>query len=155
MASAEIIKALKNCEIFSMLDGSTIERIAGVCNLEKYEAGDTVISQGQYCTRIYLVAEGQVALVRSVNLGGRHSEMMVDLLSKGRGMGWSSLLCEPCSASASAKCQKPTVFVTLEGASLRSMLEQNPATGFAVMDRLAQLIGNRLRAAYGAMDTFK
>ena len=65
MASAEIIKALKNCEIFSMLDGSTIERIAGVCNLEKYEAGDTVISQGQYCTRIYLVAEGQVALAHS------------------------------------------------------------------------------------------
>jgi len=155
MASSEIIEALEDCEIFSMLDRAAIEQIADLCTLETYEAGDTVISQGQYCTRIYLIADGQVALVRAVNLGQRQGEMMLDLLGKGRGMGWSSVLCEPCSASASARCQKPTRFITLEGAKLRTMLEENPVIGFAVMDRLAQLVGNRLRAAYGAMDTFK
>ena len=155
MAPLEIKESLQNCEIFSLLDEGTIEQIAQLSSVETYEAGDTVITQGEYGTKTYLIAEGQVALTRTVNLGERNGEVTIDILGKGRGMGWASFLCEPCSVSATAKCQKPTKLVVIEGTALRAMLEANPQTGFAVMDRLAQVIANRLRAAYGAMDTFK
>ncbi len=155
MAPLEIKESLQNCEIFSLLDDETIDKIARLSSVQSYEAGDTVITQGEYGTRIYLIAEGQVALTRTINLGEREGEITIDILGKGRGMGWASFLCEPCSVSATAKCQKPTTLVVVEGTELRAMLEANPQTGFAVMDRLAQVIANRLRAAYGAMDTFK
>ncbi len=155
MASLEIIEALQKCEIFSNINEEDIQQIAQLCSIESYEAGDTVFTQGEYGTRIYLIAEGQVALVRSVSLGGRQGTVTVDILGKGRGLGWSSFLCDPCSVSASAVCQKPSQLVSLSGADLREMLEANTDLGFRVMDRLAQIVGNRLRAAYGAMDTFR
>ena len=155
MVSSEIVKALQRCELFSGVDQENVERIANLCHIEEYNAGDTVIAQGEFGRRIYLIAEGQVALMRSVNLGGRQASMTIDLLGKGRGLGWSSILCDPCSVSASAICQKPTVLVSLEGTDLRNMLETRTDLGYKVMDRLAQILGSRLRAAYGAMDTFR
>jgi len=155
MASSEIIEALQRCEIFSTIDETDIAKIASLCQEEVRKPGDTVLTQGEFGTRIYLIMEGQVALVRSVSLGGREGSMTVDLLGKGRGLGWSSLLCNPCSVSASAVCQKSTKLISLSGTELRAMLEANPELGFKVMDRLAQVVGNRLRAAYGAIDTFK
>ncbi|MFO8100659.1 MAG: cyclic nucleotide-binding domain-containing protein [Dehalococcoidia bacterium] len=155
MPASKIKEALHNCEIFSELDEETIEKIAELSTVETYEAGETVITQGEYGTRTYLIAEGQVALTRLVNIGEREAEVTIDILGKGRGMGWASFLCEPCGVSATAKCQKPATLVVIEGASLRAMLKDNPEIGFKVMDRLAQVIANRLRAAYGAMDTFK
>ncbi|MFA4836493.1 MAG: cyclic nucleotide-binding domain-containing protein [Dehalococcoidia bacterium] len=155
MTSSEIIEALQRCELFSKVDEANIKQISTLCEIENYKAGDTVVTQGEFGTRIYLIAEGQVALVRSVNLGGRQGTMTVDLLGKGRGLGWSSLLCEPCSASASAVCQKPAKIVSLEGAALRAMLEEKPDLGFIVMDKLAHVLGHRLRAAYGAIDTLR
>lgn len=153
--SSEIIEALRRCELFSLVDDADVERIAQLCRIDTFDAGDTVISQGEFGRRIYLIAEGQVAIVRSVNLGGRQGAMTVDLLGKGRGFGWSSMLCDPCSVSASATCQKPSKLVSLSGTELRHTLETKPELGYKVMDRLAQILGNRLRAAYGAMDTFR
>lgn len=155
MVSSEIVDALRRCELFSSVDQEDVERIATLCRVEDYNAGDTVIAQGEFGRRIYLIAEGQVALMRSVSLGERQGSMTIDLLGKGRGLGWSSMLCDPCSASASAVCQKQTTIVSLSGDELREMLETRPEVGYKVMDRLAQILGNRLRAAYGAMDTFR
>ena len=81
--------------------------------------------------------------------------MTIALLGRGRGVGWSALICEPCSASASAVCQKPSKLVSLEGTKLREMLDARPEVGFQVMERLAYVLNDRLRAAYGAMDTFR
>ncbi len=155
MVSSEIVDALRRCELFSGVDQEDVEQIATLCRIEEFNAGDTVIAQGEFGRRIYLIAEGQVALMRSVNLGGRQGSMTIDLLGKGRGLGWSSILCDPCSVSASAMCQKQTTLISLAGTDLRDMLEDRTDLGYKVMDRLAQVLGNRLRAAYGAMDTFQ
>ena len=155
MTTSEIIEILQQCEIFSTSDEADIDRIASLCQIKSFEPGSTVFTQGEFGNSIYLIAEGQVALVRSVNLGGKEGHLTIDILGKGRGMGWSSLLCDPCSVSVSAKCQKPTRLLCLSGSDLRSTLESNPELGFKVMDRLAQVVGNRLRATYGAIDTFK
>ncbi len=155
MTSPEITETLKQCEIFSTADGADIDKIASLCHVTDYEPGSTVFMQGEYGAQIHLIADGQVALVRSVNTGGREGSMTIDILGKGRGLGWSSILCDPCSVSVSAICQKQTRMVCISGNDLRTLLEANHDLGFKVMDRLAQVVGNRLRSAYGAIDTFK
>ena len=75
------------------------------------------------------------------------------LLGRGRAMGWSALLYEHHYATASAVCQKPTRVITVDGATLRSALQREESIGFKVMERLASMLGDRLRAAYSAMET--
>ena len=153
MTSSEIIQALHGCELFRTLDSEAIGQIAKLCQFEACEAGDTIITQGEYGTKLYLIAEGQVALTRSVTLGTRQGTLTIALLGKGRGLGWSALICEPCNASASAVCQKPTRLVSLEGTQLRELLYLRPEVGFKVMERLTYVLNDRIRSAYSAIDT--
>lgn len=112
-------------------------------------------TQGEYKTELYLIVEGQIALLRWVNLGSREATVTIALLGRGRGLGLSALVGELGSTTASAVCQKPTRLISLDGLKLREMLETRPEIGCQVMDRVAHVLYDRLRSAYGAMDTFR
>ena len=156
MASSEIIEGLRNCELFALLNQEEIQSLttslASACEMGVYQAGEHIFEQGEHGTRLYVIVDGQVILQRSVNIGNRVAMWPLGLLGKGRVMGWSSLLYGPRSITASAVCQKPTQVVSIEGTSLRSVLEKQAEIGFRVMDRLSCMLGERLRAAYNTME---
>ena len=126
--------------------------LATACEIEVYEAGDHIFEQGEHCARLYIITDGQVLLQRSLNIGDRAAMWPLGRLGKGRAMGWSSLLYGPRYMTASAICQKPTQVISIEGTNLRSVLEKQPEIGFRVMDRLACILGERLRTAYNTME---
>lgn len=152
----EVGEGLRSCELFGLLGpeeiGVLTAALASACRVETCPAGGHLFEQGEHSARLYMVVDGQVLLQRSVNIGGKTAMWPLGLLGKGRAMGWSSLLYGPRYATASAVCQKPTRVISVDGASLRSVLEKHPAIGFHVMDRLACMLGERLRAAYNTME---
>ena len=158
MVSSEIIEGLRNCELFALLNEEEIEALGkslvGVSEIKAYEAGDYIFEQGEYTARIYIIVEGQVLLQRSVNINikDRTAVWPLGMLGKGRFMGWSALLYGPRHVTASAICQKPTRVITIEGSTLRSELEKAPALGLKIMDRLACVLGERLRTSYNTME---
>jgi CRP-like cAMP-binding protein len=156
LASAEIIEGLANCELFASLSKTEIRGLitdlASTCALETYHEGDHIFDQGEYSNHLYIIVEGQVLLQRSVNMGDKAATWPLGLLGRGRATGWSSLLYGPRTLTASAICQKPTRAISIEGTSLRAVLEKQPEVGFKVMDRLASLLGERLRTAYNTME---
>jgi CRP/FNR family cyclic AMP-dependent transcriptional regulator len=158
MVSSEIVEGLKTCELFALLNEEEIQMLttslANACEVETYEAGDHIFEQGEHSARLYIVTDGQVLLQRSIDIstGEKKAIWPLGLLGKGRAMRWTALLYGPRYATASAICQKPTKVVSIEGASLRTVLEEHPTIGFRVMDRLACMLGERLRTAYNTME---
>ncbi|MFC1974684.1 cyclic nucleotide-binding domain-containing protein [Chloroflexota bacterium] len=156
MASSEITEGLGTCELFSQLSEEEIQvlttSLAAGCEMEAFKAGDHIFEQGEHSARFYIITDGQVLLQRSLNIGDRTATWPLGLLGKGRAMGWSALLYGPRVLTASAICRKPTRIISIEGDSLRSVLAKQPETGFKVMDRLACMLGERLRAAYNTME---
>lgn len=156
MVSSEIIEGLKTCELFALLNEEEIQMLttslATACEVKAYEAGDHIFEQGEHSAKLYVITDGQVLLQRSRNIGERTAMWPLGLLGKGRAMSWSALLYGPRYVTASAVCQKPTRVISIEGTSLRSELEKHPGIGFRVMDRLACMLGERLRAAYNTME---
>ena len=157
MSSSEITSGLKACELFARLSEDELEMLIASlgksCEIKSFEAGDTVFTQGEHITTLYIIGDGHVLLQRSFDLGGRKAIRPLGLLGKGRAMGWSALLYGPHYVTATAICQKPTRIILVEGSTLRSLLEDDTVKGFKVMDRLACMLGDRLRAAYSAMET--
>ncbi len=151
-----IIEDLRTCELFTLLDEEEIQMLtnslATACKIEEYKAGDRIFEQGEHSAQLYIIAEGQVLLQKPMNIGNQTAIRPLGLLGKGRAMGWSSLLYGPRYLMASAICQKPTRVISIEGTSLRMILEENPEIGFRVMDRLACMLGDRLRTAYNTLD---
>ncbi|MBI2831228.1 MAG: cyclic nucleotide-binding domain-containing protein [Chloroflexi bacterium] len=157
MTTTEIIECLKSSELFASLTENEIKRLiaslASACKVEEYGAGENVFVQGEKnFNRVYIIEDGQVLMQRSLNIGNRTAMWPLGILHKGGTMGWSSLLYGPHLSTATATCQKPTRVISLEAAALLLLLRKEPVTGFKVMERLAYMLGNRLRTAISTME---
>jgi CRP-like cAMP-binding protein len=153
MAKSEISGFLEKCELFSGLNKNEVEKIAGLGHLETYEAGENILSQGDFGENLYIIAEGMVVLERSIDLGTRRGSAVIGLLGRGRALGcWSTLLGEPHTYMSSARCRKPTKAVVIKGQALREMMLGNFPLGFKVLERLCFILRDRIHGAFGAME---
>ncbi|MCP4369355.1 MAG: Crp/Fnr family transcriptional regulator [Deltaproteobacteria bacterium] len=153
MNRTEIERILETCEFFGILEKNHIELIAGLCIVNQYKGGEYVFCQDDFGEHLYIIAKGHIFLERSIDLGNRKGNVVIETLGKGRVLGcWSTLLGEPHILMSSASCQKPTTVVTIRGSDLREMMIDNSKLGFNILERLCFLLRDRIQAAYGAME---
>jgi CRP-like cAMP-binding protein len=153
MAKSEIADFLQRCELFSGLNRKEVEHIATLGKMETYQAGENILSQGDFGEKLYVIAEGTVVLERSIDLGTRRGSAVIGLLGKGRALGcWSTLLGEPHTLMSTAKCRKATKAVVIEGLALREMMLGDLQLGFKVLERLCFILRDRIHSAFGAME---
>jgi CRP/FNR family cyclic AMP-dependent transcriptional regulator len=153
MDRSEIIYLLESCEFFKGLNHDNLEEVAKLCTVEAHAAGDHIFRQGDRGEQIYIVAEGNVFLERSVDLGLRKGTATIGMLSKGKVFGcWSTLLNEEHTLMSSALCRKPTTVLAIRGPNLRKIMLKDNVLGFNVMERFCFLLRDRLKGAYEAME---
>ena len=153
MNHTEIEHILETCELFKGLKKSHIEQITGLCTEKQYEGGEDVFLQGDFGEHLYIIVEGHIFLERSIDLGNRKGNVVIEALGKGRVLGcWSTLLGEPHILMSSASCQRPTKVLAIKGSDLRQMMIDSSKLGFNILERLFFLLRDRIQSAYGAME---
>lgn len=153
MDPSEIMPVLERCDLFRGLDSKEIEKIATLCRFETYEAGESILNQGDFGDTLYIIEEGRVFLERAIDLGTRKGNVIIGLLGSGRALGcWSTLLGQAHTLMASATCRKSTRVIVFEGFALREMMLSNPQLGFKVLERLCFILRDRIQGAYGALE---
>ena len=153
MDHLEILQVLESCELFKGLEKNNIDQIADLCREKTYKVGEYVFRQGDFGEYLYIIAEGQIFLERSMALGTQKGNAVIGVLGKGRVLGcWSTLLSEPHNHMSSAACQKPTKVVAIQGSDLREMMLNNREFGFKVLENLCLSLRDRIQVAYGAME---
>ena len=153
MDRSEIFEALESSEFFRGLDRKDLEKIAGLCRDETFQPGQVIFRQGDTGDRVYIIAEGQVTLERTVDLGTRRGNVVIGIIGKGRAFGcWSTLLGISHSFLSSASCQKQTKAVFFNGTEIRALMLSNPALGFCILERLCFFLRDRIQSVYGAME---
>ena len=60
----EKLVPLKNVNIFSNLDESELEVIAGNSEFYEYKKGDVIFKEGDYSDGLYVIAKGEVLIVK-------------------------------------------------------------------------------------------
>ena len=153
MKSTEIEQVLAGSELFKGLEQNEIGKVAGICRVKTYGKGESVYQQGDFGEYLYIIAEGQVVLERTVDMGSREGRVVIAILGKGRVFGcWSTLLNEPHIMMLKTFCQTPTTILELKGAQLRELMTRDARFGFNVMEKLCFLLRERIQSAYGAME---
>ena len=153
MNRTEIEHILETCEFFEPLDKSHIELIADLCIVNQFKGGEYVFCQGDFGEHLHIIVDGHIYLERSIDLGNRKGNVVIEALGRGRVLGcWSTLLGESHILMSSASCQKPTTVVSIKGSDLRQMMIDNSKFGFNILERLCFLLRDRIQAAYGAME---
>ena len=139
MISPEVLRRLP---VFAGVSPGALTDIAMFCREVHVEAGAYVFEEGEEAENIYLILEGQVDLLMSIDLYNK-SRVDIETIIEGELLGWSAII-EPHIYKLSSVALSDVRVVAIDGMSLRDYLSEDPAAGLAFMMNLASVISERL-----------
>ncbi|MGD0712848.1 MAG: cyclic nucleotide-binding domain-containing protein [Gaiellaceae bacterium] len=128
--------------VFAGLDQEQLELIAGCGQNVVFAAGERLFREGEQADVFFLVRHGVVALDQDVP---NRPDVTVETVGQGEIVGWSWLL-EPYRWHFTGRAVELVRAVQFDGACLRKKCEEDPALGYALLTRFAQVLVNRLQA---------
>jgi CRP/FNR family cyclic AMP-dependent transcriptional regulator len=134
---------LSQTPLFADLTEEQLTPLAGLAREVHCAQGEYLFRQGSAATSLYLLMDGKVSI--QVGLTSHPQVITVTTLSQpGQLVGWSGVV-QPKDYTASAICQANSHLLTFDGQAFMHALEQDPAMGFIIMRRVANVISGRLR----------
>lgn len=112
-------------------------------------AGNLLFEQGQVAELLYLIVEGEVIIRYKPEDG---PELLVAHIREGGVAGWSAALGNPIYTS-SAVCTTDCQLLCIRGQDLRNLCERNPEIGSLLLERLANIVAERLRTSHAHITT--
>lgn len=138
--------ALKAAELFAGIADATHDKLGDIARREERPGGSILYEIGDATDDLYILESGRVDF--QIGRDERTSAAGF-VLHKGEVFGWAALLEQQPQRIARAVCLEDSVLLRLSGEQTLKILEADPATGYAVMRKLASLITRQLTAPTG------
>jgi CRP/FNR family cyclic AMP-dependent transcriptional regulator len=132
---------LSESALFAGLEPAHLELIAGCGHNVVFEAGDVVFREGDPADTFYLLRRGRVML--STHLPAR-GDVAIESIESGEVLGWSWLH-EPYRWHFDAVASEDCGAVAFDGACLRAKCVRDHELGYALLDRFAHVMIDRLQ----------
>jgi CRP/FNR family cyclic AMP-dependent transcriptional regulator len=132
---------LHDVPLFAGLSDEILELLAGCASNVRYADGEVLFREGDEANRFYVVRHGMVALENFVPPRG---SVTIETIDPGEVIGWSWLF-PPYRWHFDAKALGLVRATVFDAACLRGKCEQDPAFGYDLMSRFAQVLIERLQ----------
>jgi CRP/FNR family cyclic AMP-dependent transcriptional regulator len=116
--------------------------VAGCAHNEAFSAGERLLVEGDEADTFYLLRRGRIAL--EVHAPGRGS-LVIETLQPGAAVGWSWLF-PPYRWHSDARALEPVGVIAVDARCLRAKADADPAFGYVLMQRLSEVMLDRLQA---------
>lgn len=133
---------LKQGDLFWGMDKDFVKAAMDSTTKLALEEGDVVFREGDPAKAFYILVKGRVKLT----LGDKSREVYV-AYQPGEVIGWSSLIGRD-NLSATAHCLESTILSKVDRQKFLDLLNQYPAEGATLFQRVATMLGNRLIHLY-------
>jgi CRP-like cAMP-binding protein len=127
--------------VFAGLDDAQLDLISGCGRIAPFDGGERLFREGDPADTFFLVRRGRVAL--TTHVPGR-GEITIETLEPGEVVGWSWLF-EPYRWHFDARAVDDVGAIAFDGACLRGKCDADPALGYELMRRFAQVMIDRLQ----------
>ena len=124
------------------LDPEDAEVFIKLGRLVEFAARDIIFRAGEPADTFYLIRSGVVAL--QVDAAGTVPRT-IQTITEGSALGWSWLFA-PYEWQFDAQAQTPVRGIACDASALRERFLNNPACGYRVMARVAEVMAKRLHA---------
>ncbi len=128
---------------FAGLDDAAMDLVVGCAQNVHFKEGEAVFRAGEPANTFYVIRRGRVALEIH---DPRRGAIVVASLGDGEVVGWSWLV-PPYRWMYDARAVSAVSAVALDGACLRGKADQDPALGYALMQRVCHVMYDRLQDA--------
>ena len=142
MSEQNTLDALRRSSFFQDVADEYLEPLANIARIEEYPAKTNIFEEFEKAKDVFIVLSGEVSVVVCEPKVGCRQLASV---SSGELLGWSSLL-ERDRMSATAYTLIPTKVIVIDGHQFHEMCQQQPALGYEIMSRAAQVLSERLYA---------
>jgi CRP/FNR family transcriptional regulator, cyclic AMP receptor protein len=129
----------------SFLKGLSSEQLGALSRIAKrkqFKPGESTIRQRETADRYYLIEAGRVTLNYELP---RQRHVQIQEIGPGEALGWS-WLARPYKWQFSATAIDRVTVSVFRVADLRDLFARDPKLGYAMMERVAQALLERLQA---------
>ncbi len=142
-------ESLRRSPMFLGLSEAALARIAAMGQERTYGPGQYIFREGEASTELYVLRDGRVALEMSLQIGradvsGRKA--FIAVMGPSDCFGWSALV-PPHHFTMSAVAVQQSTVLAIDGPALQALIADEPQVGVLLLDRLNQVISNRLTEA--------
>jgi CRP-like cAMP-binding protein len=138
-----ITEYLPHHPFFAGLDESVLALLAGCAVNTHFRPGQHLFHEGEPADTFYVVRHGRISLEVRSPAG---PSVVVDSAHAGDVVGWSWLV-PPYRWLFDARATEETSAISFDGACLRGKCEADPAVGYALLQRVVQVMSARLQSA--------
>ena len=128
---------------FTGLDEKWIVLLTGCASNMHVRAGEYLFHEGEQANMFYVIRRGRVAVEARKPTGG----VVVDIIDEGEVVGWSWLV-PPYSWTLDARATDDTSAIAFDGKCLREKCKDDPELGYALLQRVVQVMSKRLDSAH-------
>jgi CRP-like cAMP-binding protein len=122
---------------------SHLTQLMAVAMTARFKKGETIIREGEFANRFYLIENGKVA-IESVDSAGE--PVVIETIGLGQLLGWSWMF-PPYSCQFTARAVEPTTAIFFYGTILREHCEKDHSLGYELLKRISAVMVKRLQAA--------
>jgi CRP-like cAMP-binding protein len=136
-------ETLRRFHLFAGQDTEMLKQIAMLADEISAKPGHPLFFEGEVAKKLFLISEGAVTL--TINMGEKGEQNLKELepLSVGEVVGWSSII-KPHIYKMGAKVDRDSRLITFDGEGLRKLFDENPVFGYYFMQKIAEVVGERL-----------
>lgn len=127
---------------FAGLDDDALALVGGCAEHVRFRAGEYLFREGEPADTFYVLRSGRVALETRLGTGAR----VLDTADADDVVGWSWLV-PPYRWMFDARAVTDTRALAFDGACLRGKCEDDPALGYALLQRVVGVMSDRLHSA--------
>lgn len=128
---------------FAGFDDTVLDLLAGCATNVHFDTGQVIFREGESADTFYIIRKGRVAIQMHHTASGAR---ILDTADEDDVLGWSWIV-PPYRWMFDARASVPTSAVAFDGACLRGKCEQDPAVGYALLQRTVAVMRDRLEAA--------
>lgn len=139
------VEELKIFNLFTGLDESELEKIAGLCTRYFFEKNALIFDPHSSTSDIFLLEGGNDIVQIEVPLSeyDHEKKLVIHTLSKGETFGWAPLVPSHLR-TALARCLERVDIIRINGRELIELLDRNYHMGYVIMKNLSGIISTRL-----------
>ena len=134
-------EVLAEIPFFAGIHPERLELLAGCASNVGFAAGDAIFRAGEPADTFYVIRRGTVAIELHAPARGA---LTMETLEAGEVIGWSWLF-PPYRWHFDARALSAVRATAFDGACLRGKCEDDPALGYDLMKRFAQVFIERLK----------
>lgn len=143
MEGQELSNVLRQNPWFQSLNPDHFQKMVEIAREVNWSEGQIIFGEGDPGDRLYLVAEGRVALEIYVPDQGRRTILTV---GPDEVFGWSAVTPVVRTRMASARAVSQTKAIAFDSQALSQACEEDHELGYFVYRRLTNIIAGRLSA---------